>query len=352
MPTPRGIFPVSLLALVALFLIGCDEKPQVFPADQPALYQGVEFELGTYTIRYLELTDDGQTYEYPDPVLVVPLTIRNRGESELAYNPTHRNQEMSEASTPLLMPGVAGDEIDWEAFSRRPIPGVVVERGTVEGQRQRSANLAPGEELTDLFLFELPDPDESILFFSIPPTMHRGDLPLFLRINYRQPSEIEGPQVASVGDTLEFDGVSFQVTEVSQTYVRLTEGDRDGFSSDPVVKVSFTVTNNSDEPVVYSPGHRELSGSRGALLHSLHSEFNRVRFGSSITVQDQVDRSAIDPGESVEDFALFERPPAGANVGQTTFELGANHFQRSGRVRVAFAYEHEDVEQPEELRAN
>jgi hypothetical protein len=353
MPIVRGILSTSLLVLVASLMVGCEEKPEIFPADQPALYGGVEFELGRYTIRYLELADeDGQTYEYPKPVLVVPLTIRNRGEAELAYNPTHRSQQMSEAETPLLFPGPTTEEVDWKEFSRRPIPGVVIERGQLEGQLTRAVSLAPGDEVTDLFLFELPDPDEEILFFSIPPTMHRGDLPAFLRIRYQQPTEIDGPQVAAVGDELSFDGVTFTVTEVSQLFLPLSQGGRDGFSADAVLRVSYRVSNGSEAPVVFNPAHRELSGNRGALLHSLHTEFNRIRFGSSVTVKDQQDRVTIEPGESVEDFAVFERPPVGANVGQTTFEFAASHFQRSGRVRVAFAYEHEDVERPQGLQAN
>ena len=348
----RGVLPVAILALGAVVLVGCEQNPEVFPADQAALHGGMEFELGRYTIRYLELTDEGQTFEYPNPVLVMPLTIRNRGESEFAYNPTHRNTQMSEATTPMLFPAPTGDEIDWANLARQPVPGVVIERGDVPGQLQRGQTLAPGEELTDLFLFELPDPGQEHFFFSIPPTMHRGDLPMFLRVRYQQPSEIEGPQVASVGDRLAFDGLTFRVTGVSQEYLPLKEGERDGFSAQAVLKVSYTLTNEGEEPVTFNPAHRELSGTRGALLHSLHTEFNRVRFGSNVSVPGQQDRVTIEPGETVEDFAVFERPPAGVNVGQTTFELAASHFQRSGRVRVAFTYEHEEVERPQALQGN
>ena len=70
------------------FMTGC-EKPVIAAADAPAVAGGVEFKLGSYELRYLELTAGDETFEYPSPVLIIPVTITNNGENELTYTPTH-----------------------------------------------------------------------------------------------------------------------------------------------------------------------------------------------------------------------------------------------------------------------
>ena len=353
MPDLRGfrylLVLSGLIALVGIF--GCDEAPELHRADQPATYGGVEVTLGDYSIRYLELTDEsGETYEYPDPVLVLPVTLTNKGEDELVYNPTHGTQQMSEASTPLLFPAPSTPEIVLKELTRQPITGVYLERGQVDDQVQRSTTLASGESLTDVFLFELPDPNQEVLILSIPPSMHRANLPIFLRIDYREPTP-EGPNVYAIGNSMEFDGVVVTVLEVEQAYIKLEDSSRGkGYSTDPVLKISYEVKNETEETVTFDPSHRDLSGRQGATLHSLHTEFNRIRFPSTATPEGQQGRVQIEPGESITDFAVFERPQE--SVESATFELAASHFDRAGRVRVSISYQREDVEKPEEMQAS
>lgn len=352
MPEFRGMRFSQLLPCLFVLAVaaGCDEDPVIHPGDQPVTQDGIQFELEDYQIHYLELTDDGgETLEFPDPVLAVGLTITNTGEDEFSYNPSHGAREMSEERTPLLFPGPTDPEFEWEEFTPQYIDGVVLERGHWDQQLQQQTALAPGESVTDYFLFEVPPSHQTNLVLSVPPLLHRGDLPVFLGFDYAEP-EPHGPPVHRVGDTIEFDGVTFTVTDVSQEYIELEDASQgEGFSNDPVLKISYTIENNSGETVTFDPNHRDVTGTEGALIQSLDTSFTRVRFPANATPEgQQQSRVDIEPGESIDDFSTFERPSDAVET--ATYMLPARDFERSGRVRVAFSYEPEDVEKPEELQ--
>lgn len=339
-------------AVLALALMGCDEKPQLHPGSQPATAGGMKFELGDYHLRYLVLTDsDGQVVEYPAPVLAIELTMTNTGEDDFDYDPTHSDSATSERSTPLLYPAPEGegDEIDWEQFSPRPIEGVLLHRAQWDQQQQESVTLSPGDSVTDYFLFQVPGEDQSDLVFSVPPSMHRGELPVMLRFDY-VPTQPEGPTLYEVGDEIDFDGVYFTVTSVEQTYVKVEDASQgEGYSSEPVLKVSYTLRNESGETITFDPAHRNISGDQGAVLDSQAVDFRRFLFPSTARPENQQrGRVDVEPGETIEDFTAFERPREAADL--VTFILPASHFDRSGRVRVGFSYTPEEVELPEELQ--
>ena len=350
MPERRGTRFSFFFAclLVVIGGLGCEESPEIHSSDQPASLGGVQFEIDEYHIRYFELTDNGDTIEYPDPVLAIGVNITNTGETDFVYNPTHQSREMSEARTPLLFPAPDTPEVDWDEFTPHHISAVHLERGSWDQQLQTSNTLAPNESLTDYFLFELPDPTQRNLILSIPPAMHRGDLPIFIEFTYVE-SEPEGPPVYSVGDSIDFDDVTFTVTNVEQAYIELEDSSEgEGFSNDPVLRISYTIENNSDESIRFDPAHRDLSGNEGAFVQSLHTSFNRIRFPANTEPVGQQTRVNIEPGEAIEDFATFERPDE--RVDSATFMLAAQHFDRSGRVRVSFPYTPADIELPEELQ--
>lgn len=351
MPDIRGmrhlLLPTCLFALI--MALGCDEDPQIHSADEPVTQGGVQFEVDDYAIHYLELTDSrGDTIEYPDPLLAVGVTITNSGEDDFVYNPPHGSREMSQARTPLLFPAPTTPEIDWEEFTPQYIGGVELERGIWDQQIQDQTNLAAGDSISDYFLFEVPESHQSQLVLSIPPVMHRAELPVFIQFDYSEP-EPQGPPVYGVGDAIDFDGVTFTVTAIEQTYVELEDSSEgDGFSNDPVLQISYTIDNSSGEAISFNPAHRDVSGNEGGVVQSLHASFNRVRFPANTTPKGQQERMNIEDGESIDDFTTFELPDQ--SVETATYMLPASHFDRSGRVRVAFSYEPQDVEEPEELQ--
>ena len=50
---------------------------------QKAVAKKVEYSVAPYEVRYLELTEGGQTYEYKSPVMIIPVTIKNNRFSQL-----------------------------------------------------------------------------------------------------------------------------------------------------------------------------------------------------------------------------------------------------------------------------
>lgn len=353
MPRLRGI-PLAVIA-VALLVIGCKDEPQIFPEDSAASAGGVEFELAEYHIRHLELNEDGETIEYHDPVLAMKVDITNVGEDEFIYNPTHASSEMSQARTPVLydieegsIDGAEGYEVDWDNFNPPPISAVRLEEGDWDEQHRDTVSVAPEGTISDYFLFELPESEPTELLLSIPPSMHRGELPVFIDIDYTSP-ESHGPRVYDVGDTIEFDDVTFTVDEITQEYIEMEdESEGDGFSNDPVLRIAYTIENTSEQAVSYDPAHGDLTGNQGPLVQSLDVDFNRARFPADSTPVGQVGSVAVEPGDSVEDFATFEPPEEPAE--NATFILSGSHFEQSGRVRVSFSYEPEEVEEPEQLQ--
>ncbi len=352
MPDNRGMRLAILCAALAVCLavVGCDEEPVIQPSDSPATVGDIEFQFEDYEVRYLELTgDDGETIEYPEPVLAVSVSVTNVGEDEFVYRPTHDALEMNEAQTPMLYEGPETPEVELEEFTpAQTFVGVRLEAGEWDRQQQDSVNLAAGESVTDTYMFEVPEAAQENLLLTMPPTMHRGEIPAFIQFDYVEPDEPEGPMVYAIGDEIEFDGVVFTVTDITQEYVELEEDDDEGFSSDPVLKIAYNIENISEEPVEFDPGHGDVTGNRGPVVESAEYDFTRTRFSADTDPVGQIEGAEIEPGESVDDFATFERPDE--DVDLATFIFPGSHFDQSGRVRVGFSYEFEEVEEPEELQ--
>jgi hypothetical protein len=334
---------LALLVLLAFVIAGC-KQPVVAEAGKPAVAGGIEFSVGDYEARFLELNENGETFEYPRPVLVLPVTMKNVGESNFVYNPTHSSQQMSEASTPLLYLD-PGAEADLPPASKTPINGVFLEKGTLEGQITESTTIAAGSAVTDLFLFELPAKDVTSLIFSIPPSMHGDEVPVLFRLPYT-PKQPKGPKVYDLGETIAFGDIKFKATRQAVEYVKTKDNaGLEGYSEDPLLKVAFEITNGGKEPITYEPGHREL-GQRGAALYGKSDTFKRVRFPAT-NVVDQLDKDQkLPPGESVTDFVLFEKPDADQTV---VLEFPASKFGQAGLARVSFDVNAKSPDKPEEL---
>lgn len=333
------------LAAALLFATGC-EKPTVAQGSK-ATVGGVEFEVGEYEIRYLEVADSSNTYEYPQPALVLPVTVKNVGEGDFTYTPTHSTQQMSEAQTPLLYVAPTGENADdLPPQNKTMINGVFLSKGQLPEQVTKNQTLAKGETVKDLLLFEVPD-EATKLILSIPPALHRGNLPVLFKVDFT-PAEAMGPKVHAVGDPVAFGTSELAVTATSIEFVKTRDRQQgEGFSSEPLLKVSYKITNNGKEPVSYDPAHRAVGG-RGASLYGKSSTFKRVKFGSSVIVDGQQDGTTmIEPGSSITDFVLFDRPPEGTT--ELTFEYPATLFGGSGLGRFAIEYEYKDPPKPKEL---
>ena len=350
MTIPSGcrVSNVLVLAFLGLVLTGAAcEQPVVSQMGQPATVGGVEFQVSGFQVRYLELVDDGKTFEYPEPVLTIPVQVTNKGKKPLTYSPTHRSQQMSEATTPLLYTD-PGKEADVPPASKQTINGVFLEEGELPGQITQSTTVEPGKSVKDIFVFEVPDAKQAPLILSLPPTMHRGAVPVLFRIPYKS-QKPEGPKVHTLGDAVAVDAATFTVEETEVAYIKTKDTVQgEGYSSEPLLKISYKIANNGEEPITYTPSHRDVAGTRGASLHTSEKAFKRVRFSSTTKAVDQInDDTDIEPGKSVTDYTLFERPSE--DVQELTFEYPAKHFGGTGLVRVEIPYEYKDPDLPKEL---
>ncbi len=332
------------VALVAFALTGC-KQPVIAESGKPATAGGIEFSLGEYEVRFLELTEGAETFEYPRPVLVLPVTMKNVGEGNFVYNPTHSSQQMSEAATPLLYLD-PGAEAELPPASKTPVAGVFLEKGQLDGQITQSTTIAAGSSVTDLFLFEVPAKDVTSLIFSVPPAMHAGEVPVLFRIPYT-PKEPKGPKVHEVGQSIAFGDVKFKVTRQAVEYVKTDDTSQgEGYSSDPLLKVAFEITNGGTEPITYEPGHRDLGG-RGAALYGKSETFKRVRFPATTSAEGQKQSDErVAGGESVTDFVLFEKPAEDQTV---VLEFPASTFGTTGLARVSFDVIAKAPDKPKEL---
>ncbi len=348
MTTPSGARTFYVLALLAfVMLLAACEKPTTATVGEAAEAGGIRFEVQDYSVRYLELSGDGNTYEYPRPVLIIPVRMENVGEGDFLYIPTAKAPQMTEASTPLLYPAPAADA-DLSKHVKVPVNGVFLDKGMLAEQLTERRTLKPGESLTDVFLFEVPEASPTGFVFSLPSTMHRGELPVMFNMPYqaRQP---EGPPVHEIGESIATKSADVKIDAAEITYVKITDNNQGpGFSSEPLFKISYTVTNTSDEPLSYDPGHSDLAGRRGAALYSSNREFNRVRFSANSKVEGQTDGTAtIAPGQSLKDFVLFEVPTKGVDV--VMLEIPARMVSDTGLIRVNLPFAHKDIEKPKEM---
>lgn len=342
-----GFFDVPSTVLTLVFaatLFGC-EKPQVGAMGKAQAVGGMEFTVSGYDVRYLEINDGDNTYEYPRPVLTIPLRITNVGENDFIYSPSHNAPQMTEAATPLLYLDPGADE-KLPPESKNLIPGVVLDKGSVEGQINAATTLSKGQSVDDVLLFEVPDAAQKLVL-SIPAAMNRGKLPLLIRLDY-QPVEPKGPKVFNVGQTQAFDGVAFTVTGTDYGYVKTNDAAQgEGFSSDPLFKVTYEIKNVSKETIKFEPGHKAV-GARGAALYGADSAYNRVKFPASTKVEGQIEGAqTLAPGDTAKDFVLFEAPPKG--VTQASFEYPAALFDRTGLARFNVPFEWKEVPKPKEL---
>ena len=338
-----------IVTAAALLSVGC-EKPVVKGADQAALVGGVEFELGAYDVRFLELSEGGQTYEYPTPVLAIPLTITNKGKDPLPYTPTHRAPQMGEASTPLLYAD-PGPEAQVPPEKKSPINGVIVQKGVVTGQLNQAITIAPGESAQDLLLFEQPPEGISSLILSLPPTMHRGKVPALFRIAYA-PKAPTGPRLYKAGEAADLGGVSVTVTGTDTLYVPTQDTkDGEGFSADPLFQVKFTLKNDRAETITYQPNHKAVgSNAIGARLYASDDVYKRVQFAPSTSPKGQAREERVDvaPGETFDDFVLFEVPSESATT--LMLEVPGALFEGVGNARVQLTHTPKQPPKPEALQ--
>jgi hypothetical protein len=341
----RAMWMLGVAAVVTL--VGC-EKPVIGQAGASVEAGGVAFTVNAYDVRMLELTADGETFAYPTPVLVIPVTITNKGQDDLNYSPTHTSPQMSETATPLLYKD-PGAEAKLPPESKATVQSVILSKGALAGQQVLAKVLKPGESVEDLLLFQVPPAElGGKLILSLPPTWHRGKVPVLVRMDYA-PREATGPRAAKPGEAVAFGKVTFTVNSAQVAYIKLKDSAQgDGYSKEPLLRIDYTVSNGSEEGLSYEPNHR-TQGAAGARLSSDEGSYSRVQFGASAEAVGQVNgKQALAAGGSVKDFVLFELP--GDEVKSVVLEVPASLFGAAGIARVKLPYDATKPALPEEMK--
>lgn len=348
LPDVQQTSHVALYAFLAcasiLALSGCGEKPVVSTAGQTATAGGVEFQVGTYDIKYVQLNEGAKTFEYPKAVMIVPITITNKGKQALPYAPSHKATNANEASTPLLYAD-PGPEQTLPPASKTPIPGIVFKKGTLAGQQTESATIAAGESLKDLLVFEVPPKGLSSLVLSLPPTYHRGKVPVLFRVPYTAKTP-KGPAVNKPGEAITLSGVDLTVNGNEIAYIETSDtADGKGYSAEPLLKISYTIKNGTDKDIIYTPNHK-VTGAVGIKLSSAdEGSYKRVMFGATTSaVGQKLGKTSIKAGASIKDYVLFERP--GKDVDKLLMEFPGSLFKAKGIARIELPYTYAEPKPP------
>lgn len=335
-------------ACVLLCLTACGEKPVVAVAGTQAVAGGVAFDVGAYDVIYPEIHEDTQTYQYAQSVMVIPITLTNTTKAPVSYSPTHQAASMSEATTPLLYPD-PGPDAELPPRSKVAIPGVILKEGSMPGQLTKPTTIAPGASIKDVLLFQVP-PAVPSLVLSLPPSFHNGTTPVLFRLPYT-PKTPKGPEVSPVGQDLALGDVTLNVSGAVSEYVATNDtANGEGFSSEPLLKVSFTLKNNASEPVLYDPNHKATEGAISPKLYSdKEGVLSRISFGASTTPVGQKSvKVAIEPGQTISDFTIFERPVK--DVDSVLLEFPGAVVEQSGLARVKLPVDMKKPQMPAKLK--
>ncbi len=334
----------TLVCAMATLAIGC-KKETVGALGAPTQEKGapIAVTLAGFTLERVELEGPDGPLIYGEPVLALSLTFANKGEANFLYKPTHDKAKTTNLEAPILFvdPGP-------KARPSNPIEAVLIEEGLLAGQQTQNVDLAPGKSVTDIYLFKAPEEGQRALVLTVPPSLHGGSGMMLIKMTY-EPTALPEVVVHNIGEAVKVGSATLTVQSAKIEYVKLKEGAKDGFSKDPVLKITYEIKNDGAESITYDPNH-QTAGK--ALAPALHEEggggrFMRARFGADRTVVDQTASAvSINAGKSLQDFALFERPPE--TIKELRLLLPGKIFGQPGLVRVKMPYKYDSPKNPVE----
>ena len=336
---------ICLLAIGLMAISACRNIPEGKLGEE-LLNGGLGVTVTGYELRYLDIeSESGAIQTTSDPILLIYMTLTNHGTTPIRYDTRDAATTAQQAVTPVLFvdPGegvelgqdhnVAVVSLGQFRYLGDPITG--------------ATTLLPGGTAEDVLLFEQPPAEATKLRLSLPPTMFGSDieLPAWIEIPYTAVEPISLPVVAQ-GDLIEGDGYRFQVTRSEVSY--LPNRDSSGFVEQPVFSVWYTVENATEEPLEYQPPHRNANGETAPSLTAGTTVFSRVLVPAHQGLSGQVwQNQELAPGQTLSDFAVFERPPAG--ITELLFYFKGHALGRNGQVRIQLPYQFIDPPLPEEL---
>ena len=342
-----------LVAVASLLVVGCETPPEGGVGD--AIAQGsVTVTVQGAELAYLDLEGPTGAAMTDEPVLLVNLALRNDGSEPIAYDLAWSTTSSTQAQAALLFRD-PGEEIVLSPAANIPLLQLAGSEYLGDPVTE-TTRVAPGETLTDVLLFQDPG-DASGLLLSLPPSIFGAgvELPAYVRIPFSRPDEIPAPQPVRLGEAWSNDDVTFTVDRLEQAWIRLRQGEDDGFSQSPLLAVHFTIQNNGETNGEFIPVSANRSMDPPTLLDSNGAPIERVTFEDGTEVIDAngdviLSRrtTTIAPGESFSSMLLFRRPDDAVTGLQLA--LPGKRIGSTGLVRVAMDFAHSGtIEEPAEL---
>lgn len=327
-------------------LVGCKKPPVVQGLGVPVVQDGVSVTVTGAKLIRPEYEGLRGAVVSENPVLELTVELVNNSESPVSYD-LGWNQTVSKQQQSILV--FAGSDPELAVSEANQISAInLSDMSYLNDPVTGPATVAPGTSLTDKLLFNMPPEGTQSLLVSIPPNLFpNSELPGYVQLPW-QPNEVSPLPAVQINEVYEGDGFSFKVTDVSTEWVRLRDASGEvGITSEPLVKISFTVTNTTEDPVTYRPTRERGAVAFPILLQADGTGVTRATIGAAFKVNGQIEtRQQVQPGASVEDFMLFRRPPQG--VDRLKFVFPGKRIGASGQARVELDYSWQDPPKPAE----
>jgi hypothetical protein len=341
------VLGIALIGL-ALTISGCKKPPVVQGAGTAVSQNGVSASVSKAELIRPEFEGLRGAVVSERPMLQLTLEVTNQTDGPLNYD-LGWNQTVATQSQSVVV--FVGSDPETDVSETNQVASVdLADVEYLEDPVTEVTTVAAGNSLTDKILFEKPPEGTTSLLVSIPPALFPdSDMPGYIVLPW-EPNEVDPLPSVAVGEMYEDSEFSLKVTDVTTEWVRLTNAsDEVGITNDPLMKIAFTLTNNTEEPVTYRPTRERGAVAFPTLLQPDGNSVPRATFDSAVKVNGQKDsRVQVGPGESIEDFMLFQRPPEG--VGQLSFIFPGKRIGASGQARVDVDYTYTTPQKPADWR--
>lgn len=332
---PRWI--IVALAALAFGFSACKKPVEVGP-NQPAVQGDASVTVTGYELVRLDLETSAGAVSLRKPALRVDVKIAATGENPVHWDPGFSAGVATQARNVLLFS--AGSWQDGLSSSNNVAAIATDKYDHLDDPVTEPVDIAPGESIDDVLLFDAPPASSTNLILSIPPRVfgEETELPSYISLPFTA-NEPGARTVGSIGEPYEGREFAFTVTKSSVVHQKLKQTDgKEAVSRDPLLRIDFEVENTSEKSIEYLPTMLSGGVDFPALVDQRDSVQNRATFHADVDVVGQVrERKTVAPGEKIKDFILFDRPTRG--VEDLRLYYPGRRLGGTGLVEISMPYE-------------
>lgn len=340
---------IALVGALGLSVSACS-KPVQYGEGELAQNGPLGVQVESVALERIDVEGPAGAMELDRDALVVTLQVTNHGEAPLRWDPGFSATGVTQAQSVLLYSAQS-----WEEGLSPSNNIAAISTGAwhyLNDPVREPVDIAPGETLRDVLLFSAPSSSATNLVLSVPPRLAGPEVkhPLYIGIPFTN-REVARPVIGEVGKTTQIGAISFGVRGTKIEHQRVTNPDgSESITSLPLLAVRIRVENKGERPVEYIPTRMAAGKDFPALVDQNGAVQNRATFAPGVNPVGQVsERRTLAPGESLEDFILFDRPTN--SVESLTLSYPGSRVGGSGLFRVAIPYTFADPALPEEFRS-